>query len=534
MTEEWVEAARRGDEAAFEQLVLHYRGMGLAIARERLKDAQLAEDAVQEAFAAVLPNLPQLKQAAAFPGWFRTIVIRQCQRTLRGKPQAGSPFADAERVQDLAPGPEEAFLRKEKERAIRRSVEQLSSRLRLPVELFYYQGYSLQEIAGALDVSLPALKKRLHDARRKLKGTLPVADLASTFRHLYGGGTSMLHVVNGDSLGDLLKQGIVEGDVLVWREIYSVGPVFEGPFGEEEWALRGQELARALGVEPDAYRARCREQEGLLKDLGRYDEAVLWFEHDLFDQSMLAYLLFLLNGRKRGQTKLSLLSIGSFPGIEPFHGLGQLTAEQLGTLSGTWRTIGSGELRLGSELWRAYASPDPRVLADLLEVRREALEASALPFAPAAFQAHLSRLPSLHNGLGSMEEAMLRCIRDGISSPIGLFRRVTDELPLLGMGDLEFFYYLRELAEGHSPLVTCEEIEHAAASGSASSVSNSAAPFGKQRRFSLTSLGRRVLEGTADRVREQGIDRWYGGLHLKGREAVWRYDRTAERPVRTQ
>ena len=63
----------------------------------------------------------------------------------------------------------------------------------------------------------------------------------------------------------------------------------------------------------------------------------MWFEHDLFDQTMLWYLLRWFSGQTLGRTKLSLLCIGEFPGVDRFRGLGQLTVAQLKTLSGTWR-----------------------------------------------------------------------------------------------------------------------------------------------------------------------------------------------------
>jgi len=37
---------------------------------------------------------------------------------------------------------------------------------------------------------------------------------------LYEGGVSMLHIVNGDIVGDKLRKGNIRGDILVWREVY--------------------------------------------------------------------------------------------------------------------------------------------------------------------------------------------------------------------------------------------------------------------------------------------------------------------------
>lgn len=166
--------------------------------------------------------------------------------------------------------------------------------------------------------------------------------------------------------------------MLVWREIYSAGPIFIDPAAQQNRLLRAEVLQATMGIPAAEYLAGCAEQERRISGFRQYDEVVLWFEHDLFDQSMLAYLLHWFNGQKPGNTKLSLLCIGEFPGIELFHGLGQLTEAQLSTLAGTWRNIGRKELQLGSLLWEAYAAADPRELADLLVAKREELAGARL------------------------------------------------------------------------------------------------------------------------------------------------------------
>ncbi|WP_379162089.1 DUF1835 domain-containing protein [Paenibacillus sp. sgz5001063] len=336
----------------------------------------------------------------------------------------------------------------------------------------------------------------------------------------------MLHIVNGDAVGNMLKQGIVQGEVLVWREIYSSGPIFEDLTGTEERVKRSLVLESTLGVPANTYIAACEEQESKLRDYTRYDEVVLWFEHDLFDQSMLAFLLHAFKRNSPGRTKLSLLCIGEYPGIEPFHGLGQLTPAQLGTLSGTWRTIGKREIELGSELWQAYASSDPTHLADLLEMKKSELTASGLPFAYEAFMAHLSRLPSVENGLGIVEQTTLEAIEAGAHTPLELFRQVTDILHVLGMGDLEYFKYLSTMTAGDHPLLHID--------GAQGFVELRQIPEFLSRHVTLTEDGKQIRNGAADRVLVQGIDEWYGGLHMRGHEVSWRWDRSTGRPVRNK
>ena len=76
-------------------------------------------------------------------------------------------------------------------RQLHATIADLPPGMRIAVQLYYFQGYSLREISQYLDISLPALKKRLFDARRKLKNTLHVADFVSVFTDLYEGGKRM-------------------------------------------------------------------------------------------------------------------------------------------------------------------------------------------------------------------------------------------------------------------------------------------------------------------------------------------------------
>lgn len=312
----------------------------------------------------------------------------------------------------------------------------------------------------------------------------------------------MLHIVNGDSFGNKLKQSRVPGEVLVWREIYTVGPVFTEPDEQRNRAVRAAYLEQALGIPQEEFIRHSEEQERKLATFRDYNEVVLWFEYDLFDQTMLAYLLRWFSGQQLGKTKLSLLLIGEFPGIERFRGLGQLSVRQLETLSGTWHAVTDQELRLGADLWKAFTADTTEMLAALLEG-----DTSALPYASEAFHAHLSKLPSSRNGLGAIEQSTLDELAEQPRSPVELFRIISEQYHVLGMGDLEYWGILKELAGGEKPLVRFE--------GSASFPNFQGMPDAFATSIiRLTELGRQIREGRENRVIRCGIDRWYGGVHL--------------------
>ncbi|WP_223068658.1 hypothetical protein [Paenibacillus caui] len=140
-----------------------------------------------------------------------------------------------------------------------------------------------------------------------------------------------------------------------------------------------------------------------------------------------------------------------------------------------------------------------------------------MPFVKGAFEAHLSRLPSTHNGLGSIEQGTLEGVAGGINHPFKLFKQVGDRLNALGMGDLEFRYRLSKMAEGPFPLLTLEGLAEFPDW-------NHRAPALPECTVTLTDLGQKVLAGEQDWLSVKGIDEWFGGLHLQGQTVAWRWD----------
>src|SRR5687767_1197308 len=112
-----VETARGGDLAAFGELVRRFQDMAYAAAYAYLGDHHQAQDAAQEAFIAAFSDLSKLREPAAFPGWFRRIVLRQCGRQRRGRSAATFPLALAATLPDSAPDPAQQFEARETEGA---------------------------------------------------------------------------------------------------------------------------------------------------------------------------------------------------------------------------------------------------------------------------------------------------------------------------------------------------------------------------------------------------------------------------------
>jgi hypothetical protein len=284
--------------------------------------------------------------------------------------------------------------------------------------------------------------------------------------------------------------------------------------------IRAQFLEQAMGIPQEEYIKISETQERALQDFKKYNEIVLWFEHDLFDQTMLCYLLHWFEKQSLGQTQLSLLCIGAYPGIDLFRGLGQLSTKQIEALSGTWHSVGQKELELGRKVWAAYASQE---IDKHIQLVRE--DTSALPFVRDAFEAHLSRLPSTRNGLGIIEQTTLEMVASGVNTPYELFSRVGDQLNVLGMGDLEYWYRLSKMSEEPHPLLHVQGLV-------AFPDFKQSEPLFRESVITITELGRDVLAGEVDWATLKGVDEWLGGFRQQGQTVAWRWDATNKKVIR--
>jgi len=159
-----------GDEAAIGLLVRRYRARALDLATALLGDNHLAEDAVQEAFLVVLERLGDLRDPQAFVGWFRQVVRTQCSRIVRRRKET----LGADPVELHAPDPSarEVAETAERHRLVRKALSELPPAGRETAEMFYLQELRCADIARRLDIPTNTVKRRLHDARERLRHTL--------------------------------------------------------------------------------------------------------------------------------------------------------------------------------------------------------------------------------------------------------------------------------------------------------------------------------------------------------------------------
>ena len=174
-----VEAALGGDKDAFATLVTRHWPTAVALAARVLGTADLAKDAAQEAAVAALVGLDRLRAPGRFGAWFCGItlnVARGWARQLRAERPAAAPAGAPERASH-DPGPDERAELADLAATVRAAVAQLADGQRDAILLFYLQGLTHREVAAELDISVGAVKARLHQARAALTPALvPLID----------------------------------------------------------------------------------------------------------------------------------------------------------------------------------------------------------------------------------------------------------------------------------------------------------------------------------------------------------------------
>ncbi len=167
--------AREGEADAFGVLVRRFQDMAVGYGYSLLHDFQLAEDAAQEAFFEAYRTLPRLREPAAFAGWFRRIVFKQCDRITRRRLVTTVPLdtiAEADATRSGVSGVSRSRDDEERKAEVFEAVRQLPEHERAAMTLFYIGGYSMEEVATFLEVPVSTIKGRLHSARERLRAML--------------------------------------------------------------------------------------------------------------------------------------------------------------------------------------------------------------------------------------------------------------------------------------------------------------------------------------------------------------------------
>jgi hypothetical protein len=255
--------------------------------------------------------------------------------------------------------------------------------------------------------------------------------------------SNILHVLNGDSTMHSFNQTGLDGDVMVWREVLSEGPLEENISAANFWNARSKWIGETFNEATAGYQHKVIDELGKLN--GQYDEINLWFEFDLHCQVNLLGVMQMLNQ----QTNMSapavfLICPDDFPGIDDFRGMGQLNGDQLEDLYDSRVQLSDWEFELAAQAWPLYVKGDT---AELEQWINDTTFWGSLHLLNPALLAHLKRLSINAAGLNHIEQKLLDIYNSGITSKPEIYHAFWATEQIYGMGDSEIDIYLNRLKQ---------------------------------------------------------------------------------------
>ena len=165
-----VQAMAAGERRSFRQLYERYGRRMYLYALRRLGDEDRAQDLLQESLLAAWEGAGRFRGEGRLIAWLLKIVHNKSLQILAQRPVTGLEAAHRQPASEETP--EEWASRSEQQAVLRRGLERLSPDHRGVLELVFFQGLSLSEVAEVCDCPLGTVKSRLSYAKRALQGEL--------------------------------------------------------------------------------------------------------------------------------------------------------------------------------------------------------------------------------------------------------------------------------------------------------------------------------------------------------------------------
>jgi hypothetical protein len=308
-----------------------------------------------------------------------------------------------------------------------------------------------------------------------------------------------------------MRAGGISGEILPWRDVLHEGPVPADLSLSELSRVRAEWLAKVGFATPGEVERDFMDRDDLLRRYCDFDEVILWFEWDLYDQLQLLQILdfFSSSTRQDREETSTRLSIVDFEGY-----LGTLPPERFAALLETRRDVTDSMLGHAHAAWKAFRSADPLELNSM-----SGIEDAELPFLPLALSRHLEEFPSTLNGLSRSESQILEAVAQRAASFHDIFQACSNREERIFCGDSILAMYIERMSQGDNALIrytSGELIDAPRTEDDSRAFRNS--------EMGLTRKGRSVLACEEDWIALGGSDRWLGGVRIEGVTAPWRWN----------
>lgn len=237
------------------------------------------------------------------------------------------------------------------------------------------------------------------------------------------------HILNGDCLADQLKETNLSGDYIICREALIDGPIQSDNL-DAFWSARAAYIQETYHDNTENYFSRVVPEFLKIRSIPPDAEVCLWFEHDLFCQVNMWFVMSLLyqDGVKRNISRV-------FPVVhdanDVWKGFGIADAAMLEQAYAQRVLLTENDLKLGNDLWSAYSTYDLDTLKAL-----STIESDAFLFLPEVCKAHIERFPE-GNQLSRPERVLLELIDQSNGDFAEVFAAFSEREGIYGFGDLQ-------------------------------------------------------------------------------------------------
>ena len=253
---------------------------------------------------------------------------------------------------------------------------------------------------------------------------------------------NILHILNGDATANSFAGTGLDGEIMIWREVLSEGPLEENIASGSFWKNRRKWMSEGPGETPEGYQQKVLDELTKLDE--PWDEFNLWFEFDLHCQlNMLGVMNYLKKMTDLSQPAIYLICPATYPGKENFRGMGELNGEELEYLYDNIRLqLSAIDFIVAEEAWQIYVSHDAAKLEEYLSSNNFW---GGLHLLKTALYAQLTRLQVNNRGLNYIEQRLLDIYSSGITTNAGIYAAFWETEKIYGMGDMEINLYLKKL-----------------------------------------------------------------------------------------
>lgn len=245
----------------------------------------------------------------------------------------------------------------------------------------------------------------------------------------------------------------------------------------------------------------------LRERMAQYDKTELWVDPDANSQLAVMFLLDYLGDDRSFLDRLSFHQLTE--------ALGPKGPDDVLPSIRPLQPITPADVELASRIWNAYSAPTPEGVPPLLNA-----DLSRFPLLHDLLLALLEELPGTDDGLGAMQRWILRMVAEGAETPRDLFSEPRWYTRPPTYRYWEVGTLIDELT--HGPLPALTGIEARPFTLEMHDTPDWHKRYNKSR-IALTDFGRDLLAGKADFLKENKIDRSWGGTRLTN-ETLWRWD----------